>query len=135
LRRARTLAVLLGTLALSACATGSVSTRPPWLITEADAGHTIRVPVGTTLEVALPGNPTTGYIWQRSPGDPGGIEVLGAARFEPSGPAIGQGGLVHLGFRVTKPAATSLWLVYRRPFEKDVAPARTFSVTLVGEPD
>jgi inhibitor of cysteine peptidase len=134
-RRARTFAALLAALALSACATGSESARPPWLVTEADAGRSIRMPVGTFLDVALPGNPTTGYIWQRAPGDAGGVETVGAARFEPSGPAIGQGGLVHLGFRVTKPGATPLWLVYRRPFEKDVPPTRTFSVTLVGDPD
>jgi inhibitor of cysteine peptidase len=128
----RALLGLLGVLALVACATGPAA-RPAWRISEADAGHTVRVPVGTTLDVALPGNPSTGFIWQRNPGDPGGLEADGAARFEASGPALGQGGLVHLAFRVTKPGATALWLVYKRPFEKNVAPAMTFSVTIVGE--
>ena len=133
MRRARGLAALLILLIVSACATSPA--RPPWLVTQADAGRTVRVPVGTLIDVALPGSPTTGYIWQRAPGDPGGVETVGAARFEPSGPALGQGGLVHVGFRITKPGATPLWLVYRRPFEKDVPPAQSFSVTLVGEPD
>jgi len=104
-------------------------------VTEADAGRSLQVPVGTLVDVALPGNPTTGYAWQRAPGDPGGVESVGAARFEPSGPALGQGGTEHLTFRVTKTGATPLWLVYRRPFEKNAAPARTFSVTIVGEPE
>jgi inhibitor of cysteine peptidase len=133
-RRGAPLGALLFALLLVACATAAPPGRP-WQITEADAGRSIRVPIGTVLDVALPGNPTTGFIWQRSPGDPGGIETVGAARFEPSGSAMGQGGLVHVQFRVTKVGATVLWLVYRRPFEKDVPPAKTFSVTIVGDPD
>ena len=129
------LAALLGGVFLTACATDAAAPTAKWRITEEDAGHTVRVPVDTTLDVALPGNPTTGFIWQRAPGDPGGIEGLGAARFEPSGPALGQGGLVHLEFRVAKEGATALWLVYRRPFEKNTPPSQTFSVTVVGEPD
>ncbi len=135
MRGARTLAAVLVALGAGACAGAPAPTRPAWVVTEADAGRSIQVPVGTMLDVALPGNPTTGYAWQRAPGDPGGIESVGAARFEPSGPALGQGGTEHLGFRVTKTGATPLWLVYRRPFEKNVAPARTFSVTIVGEPE
>ncbi len=127
-------AALVVVLALAGCASGAPS-RPPWIVTEADAGRSIRVPVGTVLEVALPGNPTTGHIWQRAPGDPGGVESIGAARFEPSGAAPGQGGQVHLSFRVTKTGATPLWLVYRRPFENDAPPTQSFSVTVVGEPD
>jgi inhibitor of cysteine peptidase len=129
------LAAALASLLLLACATPSAAPLPKWRIGEADAGHTVRVPVGTPLDVALPGNPTTGYIWQRSPGDPGGLESVGAARFEPSGGALGQGGLVHLEFRVIQEGATVLWLVYLRPFEKNTPPTKTFSVTIVGEPN
>ena len=126
------LAMALGLLA--ACA-ASQPPRIPWRVSESDAGASIRVPVGTVVDVALPGNPTTGYIWERGPGDPGGLEGLGAARFEPDGALPGQGGLVHLQFRVTEEGATPLALVYRRPFEKGSPPARTFWVTIVGEPD
>ncbi len=128
-------AVLLGAfVAAAACASNDVHT-PPWRITEADAGHSVRVPVGTVIDVVLPGNPTTGYIWERAPGEPGGVESLGAARFVPDGALVGQGGMIHVQFKVTKEGATPLALVYRRPFEKGTPSANTFWVTIVGEPD
>ena len=120
-------------LALGVACASSGPPPPPWRISEADAGTSVRVPVGTVIDVGLPGNPTTGSIWERGPGDPGGLEGLGAARFEPEGALVGQGGLVRLQFRVTKAGATPLALVYRRPFEKNTPPARTFWVTIVGE--
>lgn len=131
----RALAAALLAMLAAACASPPGTGREAWVVVEADAGRSIRVPVGTLLDVTLPGNPATGYAWQRAPGEPGGVETVGAARFEPSGPAPGQGGLEHLAFRVTKTGATALWLVYRRPFATDVPPARTFSVTIVGEPN
>lgn len=127
----RRLGALLLALGLAACATPQAQT--PWRITTDDAGRRIQVPVGTMLDVALPGNPTTGYIWQRAAGDEGGVEQLGAPQFESEGPLAGQGGTVHVFFRVTKPEVTRLELVYRRPFEKKTPPAETFSVTIVGE--
>ncbi len=66
-------------------------------------------------------------------GDTGGIEAVGAARFEPSGGVPGQGGLIHLQFRVVRAGATVLWLAYQRPFQNDAAPEQTFSLTIVGE--
>jgi predicted secreted protein len=133
MRRALRLA-FAGVIAIAlACATAPLA--PPWRVTDADAGTSIRVPVGTVIDVALPGNPTTGFIWERAPGDPGGLEGLGGARFEPDGAMPGQGGLVHLHFRVTREGATPLALVYRRPFDKKTTPAQSFWVTIVGEPD
>lgn len=120
---------------LVGCATGASAPSIAWQITEVDAGGTIRMPVGTVVDVALPGNPRSGYIWQRRQGDAGGIESVGAARFEPSGGVPGQGGLVHLQFRVAKPGASVLWLAYQRPFQRDATPLQTFSVTIVGEAD
>lgn len=129
--RRRLLRVVLVSL-LVACASGPPAS-PPWRIGEEDAGRSIRVPVGTIVDIALPGNPTTGYIWERGPSATPGLEQIGAARFAPDGPAIGQGGLVHLEFRVIGEGATPLVLVYRRPFEKGTPPARSFWVTIVGD--
>ncbi len=122
--------------ALGACA-GPASQPPPWRIGEADAGRSIRVPVGTVVDVALPGNPSTGFTWERGQTESqlAGLDALGPARFAPEGPLVGQGGLMHLEFRVTGTGAMPLVLVYHRPFEKGVPPARTFWVTIVGEPD
>ena len=132
--RARVLALLLGAfVAAGACASSTYT--PPWRITQADAGRRVRVPVGTVIDVALPGNPTTGYIWERAPGDPGGLTSVGAAQFVPDSAVEGQGGDIHVQFRVTKEGATPLALVYRRPFEKGTPSANTFWVTIVGEPD
>jgi inhibitor of cysteine peptidase len=129
----RRLASVLVVVFVVGCATGTSAPPIAWQITEADAGTTIRIPVGTVVDVALPGNPRSGYIWQRRQGDSGGIEAVGAARFEPAGGVPGQGGLIHLQFRVVRVGATVLWLAYQRPFQSDAAPERTFSLTIVGE--
>lgn len=130
---ARRISGLLAAAALSACATGPAVPTPAWRVTEADAGRTLRVPIGTEIDVTLPGSPSSGLVWERSPGDPGGLEAVGEATFEPAGPSPGQGGLVHLRFLVTKPGASVLWLASRRPFESGAPAAGTFSVTVVGE--
>jgi len=124
------LGLLLGALA---CETPAAP--PPWRVGEADDGRQILVPVGTLLDVALPGNPSTGFVWERVSPDQDGLEQLGPPRYTAEGPLLGQGGTVHVFFRVTAPEVSRIELVYRRPFEKDTPPARRFRVTIVGEAD
>jgi inhibitor of cysteine peptidase len=98
-------------------------------LTEADAGRTIQMRVGDRLEVALPGNPTTGFQWEVGALNHAVLRPIGEPEFERSSSAIGSGGKVTMRFEAVGPGATGLQLVYRRPFEKDAPPARTFEVT------
>jgi len=121
-------AVVLGLLA--ACGaepTPPASTQP---LTEADSGRTIELPVGGRIAVALEGNPTTGFRWEVGSGDPSVVRLSGEPEFRSSSDALGAAGRFVFRFEAVASGRTSLKLVYRRPFEKDAPPARTFVATV-----
>lgn len=98
-------------------------------LTEADAGRAIEMRVGDRLEVALPGNPTTGFQWEVGALDRAVLRPSGEPEFERSSGAMGSGGKITMRFEAVGQGATGLQLIYHRPFEKDAPPARTFEVS------
>jgi len=122
------LVVALVVLALGAC--GPAASKQLNL-SEKDAGRTVQLPVGGTLEVVLEGNPTTGYLWEAAAGDTAIIRQVGEAQFKPDTSAIGSPGKMTLRFTGVAAGQTALKLIYHRPFEKNVPPVKTFEVTVV----
>ena len=107
-------------------------TPPPITVTEQDSGKTIEVAVGQKILVQLSANPTTGYQWS----------VLGKlaplvfvkSDYAPNPQAadrMGAGGTQALRFTAKSAGKVELKLGYARPWEKDMAPAKTFVVTVV----
>ena len=104
---------------------------PPaqWLeLGKADKGKTVRVAAGQYIRISLPGNPTTGYQWRSS-------EITGqSVRLLPADPKkdyvrtpvqpgiVGSGGTFFFRFQAVQPGATTIKLIYVRPWEKNVAP-------------
>ena len=88
----------------------------------------LRVRTGDTLALMLEENPTTGYRWEvKSSGEP--VCSLTKTDFHAaSGHLTGRGGERHWLFRIVKPGSAALELSYRRPFEREQSPARTFRV-------
>jgi len=111
-------------LAVLFCATSPVSVK----LSEKDLGRTVEMSVGDVLEVILKGNPTTGYIWDVASPDKGMLKQVGEAEFEPDRKARGSGGNILLRFEAVKVGKTMLKLIYRRPFEKNKRPTKTFEV-------
>ncbi len=112
-----------------------VSEAPPqsrtFALTEADDGSRISVAKGDVLTVRLPSNVTTGYGWSVAQAAPGMLAAPEPPGYQP--PAASQpgaGGTQTFTIPVNAGGAGWLQLVYRRPFEKDVPPARTWSVFL-----
>ena len=105
-------------------------TAPPTAvrIDERNANGPITLARNQTLVVTLEANITTGYRWEAVRGF---APILGelptpdyAAR--PSATLVaGAPGDMTFRFRAESPGTTALELAYRRPFEPDVAPART----------
>lgn len=130
-------AVLLGALlALSiGCRSAGKDVRPPnetppaLRITQSDASKTVDVAVGKTFEVVLRGNPSTGYQWVRL-NAARDVEAAGQPEFKADSKQIGAPGTVTLSFKPTQTGRKLLLLGYRRPWEKRVAPAKTFTVIL-----
>ncbi|HAJ38685.1 MAG TPA: hypothetical protein DCL15_23710 [Chloroflexi bacterium] len=98
-------------------------------ITTADNGGAVQVAAGGQVEVTLPGNPTTGYVWQVIANDESILRPLGSS-FTPATDAVGAGGAETFTFQVMAPGVVDLELVNSRPWETDVEPAQTFAVTI-----
>lgn len=105
----------------------------PVEIGEADNGGSVEVQVGGMLFVNLPGNPTTGYIWQIENKDDTLLEPTDYA-FQPDSDLTGAGGVEHFEFKAVAPGEVTLQLAQSRPWETDAEPVATFSVTVkIGE--
>jgi len=99
------------------------------VVTERDAGGEVGITRGATLIVRLSAQLGTGYSWQISENDPSHLRLLGPPSLERSGndqPGATQEQVFR--FVAEKPGTTPLMLRYRRPWEPDAPPARTFSV-------
>ncbi len=111
--------------ACAACADGNQV-----LINE-DSGRTIKVQTGATLEIMLPGNPTTGYNWEIAKVDARVLGLQGEIEFQPLSDALGASGDFTFRFEALAPGSTELLLIYQRPFEVDREPENRFEITVV----
>jgi inhibitor of cysteine peptidase len=100
-------------------------------LTARDGGRRIDVRLGQRITVELPANPSTGYSWDVvSSGEPV-VGPLGEPAFTASSHLPGAGGTLRYVFRAREAGTAELRLVYSRRWERDVAPADTFTVTVV----
>jgi len=105
----------------------------PTRLTEADAGKTVSLPVGAVLVVALEGNPTTGYTWEKVAGDAAVLSESGESTFAPVSEAPGSGGTRTFTFEAVATGRTPLKLVQHRSWEEGVDPLQTFEVEVAVE--
>ncbi len=101
---------------LAACSAPKRDTPPP-------ASKTVTA--GEQFDIRLPANPSTGFRWQVDGLDEKVVRLVDT-RYEPTGPARpGAGGTDIFSFVGVAPGRGNIKLVYIRPWEKGVAPART----------
>ena len=111
-------------------------TQPPapttLIVTEKDAGQAVQLAVGGKLVVNLNGNVTTGYNWEVSAVDAAVIKPTGSSYKQNDAPPgmVGVPGVQSLAFVAVAPGQTTLQLAYSRPWEKGVAPAQSFQVSV-----
>jgi inhibitor of cysteine peptidase len=86
---------------------------------------------GDELELTLPGNPTTGYTWQRVAGDEKILVQQGDYKYTPDTKLIGSGGKFVFTFKAIATGRTTLRFHYRREFEKNVPPLKTMEISVV----
>jgi inhibitor of cysteine peptidase len=99
-------------------------------LTENDAGKTFELRVGDDLEIALPANPTTGYVWEVSSLEPTVLKQ-DKAEFLPGDNAIGSGGMDVIKLHAINEGKSELAFIYHRPFEKNKPPLNTFEINLI----
>lgn len=103
-------------------------------VVEAQAGET-RLRLGQVLAIELASNASTGYGWEViDDGSPQLVPAPVPAKAEVSPPPMpGAGGTSRWRYRAVQAGTTTLRLVYRRSWEKDVPPASTASYRVVVE--
>ena len=90
----------------------------------------ITVKPNTTFTVLLPANPTTGYSWSLDPNQ-GRSELQPLShKYEPAGNRIGSGGEERWSFRAAGASEYRLHFSYRRPWEKNAAPAKSLEIVV-----
>ncbi|MDD5424051.1 MAG: protease inhibitor I42 family protein [Candidatus Omnitrophica bacterium] len=122
-------AVVVSAAVIAGCA--QPGSREAKKLIERDSGKTIEMRTGNSILIELPGNPTTGYTWEVSSVDPSILHKLGDFKFSTNSNVIGSPGKMALRFRVVGEGRTTLALAYRRSWEKNVAPIKTFSVNVI----
>jgi inhibitor of cysteine peptidase len=123
---------LVGLLLLSLCFAGCSRSSLTINADKSDDGRTIHLRVGDGVKVSLAENPTTGYKWEfLAKPEPICVVVSDAYVADTSGGRVGSGGVHNWDFRAVAKGTATVSLGYRRPWEKDVAPAQTFTLTIV----
>ena len=90
----------------------------------------IRVKPNTTFTVLLSANRTTGYSWELDPTQGRSELQLLGHNYEPAGNQIGSGGEERWSFRASKASEYRVHFSYRRPWEKNAAPAKSLEIVV-----
>ncbi len=103
-------------------------------LSEKDDGRSVDLKVGDDLEVTLPENATTGYRWAVDHIDGPVVNLVSTRPHDPSGGAVGSGGLVSFVFRGEKPATGAIALKQWRPWEGDSSVVGRFRAEVCVQP-
>jgi predicted secreted protein/uncharacterized lipoprotein NlpE involved in copper resistance len=96
---------------------------------ESDAGRTIDLDPGQRVAIRLNSNPTTGYRWELA-ATAGVLTKLAEPIYTAdaaASDAVGGGGIETWLFEASRTGREKLLFEYRRPWEREVVAARTFS--------
>jgi inhibitor of cysteine peptidase len=103
-------------------------------LTEEDDGCLAELGEDQVLVITLESNPSTGYSWEVAEIDEDVLHQVGESEFEQLAPLLGAPEKQTLRFKPVGPGQSILKLVYHRPWEEGVEPAREFSVQVIGPP-
>jgi inhibitor of cysteine peptidase len=99
------------------------------VLTDRDNGTDVDLAPNTPLMVTLPSNPSTGYAWTIV-GDPSPLKLQKASfrKGKTKAGAVGASGTAVFQLNANSAGMAALTLVYRRSWEYNVPPMKTFSV-------
>jgi inhibitor of cysteine peptidase len=102
---------------------------------EKDNGSEVELAPGEDLTITLESNPSTGFRWEVVEIDESILQQVGEVHYVPADPGQpplpGQAGRETLRFQAVGPDRTTLQLAYRRSWEKDVEPQKTYSLHIL----
>jgi len=100
-----------------------------------DVGKTLNLSVGEKFSIRLPENPTTGYGWEmitKPENQDVVLEVKNEFLPDQRG-LIGAGGERVFQYQAKESGKVDIYGFYRRPWEKDVTPARSVMYQIIVE--
>ncbi len=100
------------------------------VLTESDNGRDIEMTTSSVLIVKLSSNPSAGYAWSLA-GDPAPLKLQKSSFRKPkskSSGMVGAPGTAVFQLAASSAGMTNLTLVYRRSWEYNVPPMKTFTV-------
>jgi inhibitor of cysteine peptidase len=101
------------------------------VLTEVDSGKSLHLAVGARFTVQLRSNSGTGYRWDVTPVNEDVVTQEGLPDSQPTSPARpGSQAITTLSFLARAPGTARIEIVYHRPWEHGVPPAKTFVVEL-----
>ncbi len=113
---------------LSACG-GSVGPENVYIADENDNGQTVTMGAGDALQISLPENRSTGYVWSIVTNDEAVLRPTDEPTYAIEGePLPGAGGRVTFTFTAVSAGEVSLQLINARPAETAVEAAETFAL-------
>jgi len=99
-------------------------------LTEADAGKTVDVTAGDIVEIRLPESTTTGYQWKLEAITTPVCEMMTEERQAPNKIIPGAPGAHVWRLKIARAGECKIEIGYRRVWEIDVPPTRTFKLEL-----
>ncbi|MGA9348903.1 MAG: C1 family peptidase [Anaerolineae bacterium] len=103
-------------------------------VTEENNGGLAELGADQVLVITLESNPSTGYLWEVAEISKNVLYQVGTTELQQTSPLLGAPGKQILRFRPVGAGRSTLKLVYHRPWEKGVEPAREFSIQVAGQP-
>ncbi|MBA7647795.1 hypothetical protein ES703_55574 [subsurface metagenome] len=123
---------------MSLCLFGCSPAAPSQVsVDESHNGKKVEIAVAGTLTVTLESNPTTGFQWSES-ADISDQTVLEQVDHQFVSPPedtgmVGAPGKEVWTFKALKKGSSTISMEYRRPWEEDVEPGKTFTLSVVVE--
>jgi inhibitor of cysteine peptidase len=126
------LALVTACLGLPAMQAADSEQGHPRILTEKSDRESISLERGQELRVRLSGQAGTGYSWELTKKPDKILKQLGDSTQEQAqdGPRVGGPVVTVFRFKALAVGSGDLKLQYRRPFEKEAKPAKTFQVKI-----
>lgn len=83
--------------------------------TEKDSGKTVYLPIYAPLEIALEGNPASGYAWEVAPYDTSVLNQIGGQNYQPYKDSLGSARKYTFRFQSISAGNTTVRIRYQRP--------------------
>ncbi len=124
-----TTVISLAAVVLAGCGGGATGPENVYIADENDNGQTVAMGVGDALQISLPENRSTGYVWSVVTNDEAILRPTDEPSYVIEGePLPGAGGRVTFTFTAVGAGEVSLQLINARPAETAVEPVETFAL-------